>query len=82
MLRAKIYKIDYPKNCRSEEEKKKIAEIASQVVIPAFKASDEKALSISSEVSKTAKNEKPKDEEEDPDNQAALIEDTIAVTHT
>lgn len=29
MLRAKIYKIGYPKNCRSEEEKKKIAEMAS-----------------------------------------------------
>jgi len=42
-------------------------------------------LSISSEV-KAAKNEKPKEgddaEEQDPDNQAALIEDAIGVTHT
>jgi len=38
-------------------------------------------LSISSEV-KAEKNEKSKEEEEDPDNQAALIEDAIGVTHT
>jgi len=50
ILRAKIFKIEYPKDFRKNDRKLAIAELGAKVPIPKFEPSKEKASKISQEV--------------------------------
>ena len=53
-LRAKLFGLPLPDNARDEQTKLEVAKKASLIELPPFKASDEKALEISSAVQKEA----------------------------
>ncbi len=46
VMRAKIFNVDYPKDFRKKETKKKIAEMVSKVKVPDFVPNKEKAKAI------------------------------------
>lgn len=62
VMRAKIFKIPLPENYRSDQVKQQMAIKASEILVPDFKPSDEKAKEISSEVNKDDKNKEEKKE--------------------
>lgn len=62
-MRAKIFKIELPKNYRAEEGWFEFASKAAQLEVPDFKPSEAKAKEISSQVDKKDEESKEKEEE-------------------